>query len=35
MEETKQIEPTLYDRLLKKEWSYYAGAVMISILAIT
>ena len=35
MEETKQIEPTLYERLLKKEWSYYTGAVMISILAIT
>lgn len=35
MKENKTIQPTLYERLLKKEWSYYAGAVMISILAIT
>ncbi len=32
MEEQKN--PTLYDRLLKTEWSYYTGAVMITILAL-
>ncbi len=32
MEEQKN--PTLYERLLKTEWSYYTGAVMITILAL-
>ena len=30
-----EVQPTLYERLLKKEWSYYAGAVMISFIAMT
>ena len=33
MEEQKN--PTLYERLLKNEWSYYTGAVMITILALS
>lgn len=33
--EVKEIQPTLYDRIFKKEWSYYAGAVMISFFALT
>ncbi len=32
---TTEIQPTLYERLFKKEWSYYAGAVMISFIAMT
>lgn len=33
--ENNEIQPTLYERMLKKEWSYYAGAVMISFIAMT
>ena len=29
--EEKQIQPTLYETLFKKEWSYYTGAVLIVI----
>lgn len=31
--EEKQIQPTLYDIVLKKEWSYYTGSVLIVIFA--
>lgn len=33
MEEEKK--PTLYERLLKNEWSYYTGAVLITVLAVS
>ena len=33
--ENIEIQPSLYDKMLKKEWSYYTGAVMISIIALT
>ena len=33
--ENNEIQPTLYERLLKKEWSYYTGAVMVSLIAMT
>ena len=32
--EEKQIQPTLYETLFKKEWSYYTGAVLIVIFAL-
>ncbi len=33
--ENKEIQPTLYERTLKKEWSYYTGAVLVSLIAMT
>ena len=32
--EEKQVQPTLYENLFKKEWSYYTGSVLIVMFAI-